>query len=287
MPTFKVVIDLETHFSPHPIWNMNEAEKIEIVESQAITTQDKIAFSFNQIFQKSLNIFTVYKKGDQMNEEKYLKRLVLLETFSGVPGMIGGMMRHLLALRTLNEDGGWIHHLLEEAGNERTHLFTLLKIRQPGVSQRIFILFSQLLFISYYTTLYLISPKTAHKFVSYMAEDAFKIYSEVIKDLDEGKLPVWSLRNASKEDMRYWNLSEDAKFRDVLVAIRADKLYHREFNDHFSKIYRHMPINGHKLVIIGDNSKNDDVINLNKIGDKSNNDDVKINNNLNAIKFNV
>ena len=49
-----------------------------------------------------------------MNEKKYLTRAIFLETIAAVPGMVAGMHRHMKALRTLQPDGGWIHHLLEE-----------------------------------------------------------------------------------------------------------------------------------------------------------------------------
>ena len=45
---------------------------------------------------------------------------------AGVPGMVGGMMRHLRSLRTMQRDKGWIHTLLEEAENERMHLLTFM-----------------------------------------------------------------------------------------------------------------------------------------------------------------
>jgi hypothetical protein len=51
--------------------------------------------------------------------------------------MIGGMQRHLRSLRTLERDHGWIHHLLQEAENERMHLFFFLKQRNPGIFFRI------------------------------------------------------------------------------------------------------------------------------------------------------
>ena len=54
--------------------------------------------------------------------------------------MIGGMVRHLKSLRTLEKDHGWIHHLLQEASraeNERMHLFIFLTMRSPGVFFRI------------------------------------------------------------------------------------------------------------------------------------------------------
>ena len=49
---------------------------------------------------------------DKMNERDWLNRIIFLETVAGVPGMIGGMTRHLKSLRTLEADHGWIHHLL-------------------------------------------------------------------------------------------------------------------------------------------------------------------------------
>jgi hypothetical protein len=43
-----------------------------------------------------------------------------------------GMIRHLRSLRTMKRDHGWIPTLLEEAENERMHLMTFIKIKQPG-----------------------------------------------------------------------------------------------------------------------------------------------------------
>lgn len=38
---------------------------------------------------------------------------------AGVPGMVGGMLRHMKSLRSMSRDHGWIHTLLEEAENGR------------------------------------------------------------------------------------------------------------------------------------------------------------------------
>jgi hypothetical protein len=52
-----------------------------------------------------------------MTINKWVQRCLILETVAGVPGMVGGMARHLKSLRSLHRDKGWIHHLLEEADN--------------------------------------------------------------------------------------------------------------------------------------------------------------------------
>ena len=91
-----------------------------------------------QIIRKSYDIVSFYNP-EKMNERNWINRIIFLETVAGVPGMIGGMIRHLKSLRTLEKDHGWIHHLLEEAENERMHLFVFLSMRNPGIFQRILI----------------------------------------------------------------------------------------------------------------------------------------------------
>lgn len=42
-----------------------------------------------------------------MNERKWLVRFIFLESVAGVPGMVGGMLRHLHSLRRMKRDNGW------------------------------------------------------------------------------------------------------------------------------------------------------------------------------------
>ena len=44
----------------------------------------------------------------EMNERKWLARMLYLETVAGVPGMVAGMMRHMRSLRTMKRDR-WGH----------------------------------------------------------------------------------------------------------------------------------------------------------------------------------
>ena len=59
----------------------------------------------------SFDMVTRYNP-ETMKEREWLHRIIFLETVAGVPGMIGGMVRHLKSLRSLEADHGWIHHLL-------------------------------------------------------------------------------------------------------------------------------------------------------------------------------
>ena len=82
--------------------------------------------------------------------------------------MVGGMIRHLETLRVFKKDKGFIHHLLEEADNERFHLFMFLHLRQPGKIMRMFILLGQGVFMTWFGLCYFISRKFGHRFVGYL-----------------------------------------------------------------------------------------------------------------------
>ena len=53
------------------------------------------------------------------------------------------MVRHLISLRKLKRDHGWIHTLLEEAENERMHLMTAMRIANPGIIMKTSIMLAQ------------------------------------------------------------------------------------------------------------------------------------------------
>lgn len=165
-----------------------------------------------------------------MDEKKYLRRIIFLETVAGVPGMVAGMLRHVRAragdatqqrydltspvckrhqmksLRAMQRDHGWIHTLLEEAENERMHLLTFLRVRNPGIMFRSCVLVAQgcvtrhhsfarslqphslthtallvvacsLVFNAFFLC-YLIAPRVCHRFVGYLEEEAVKTYTK-------------------------------------------------------------------------------------------------------------
>ncbi len=74
--------------------------------------KDKIAYKTIRFIRRSYDYFTSYDS-KQMTVGKWVQRCLILETTAGVPGMVGGMARHLKSLRLMQRDKGWIHHLLE------------------------------------------------------------------------------------------------------------------------------------------------------------------------------
>ena len=249
VPKHKIALDPQTYRMAHPIWNIKDAEVVDISHFKPKGVRDWFAFSMMKCLRVGFDTFSGYKPG-QMNETLYLRRMIFLETVAGVPGMIGAMVRHLKSLRGMSPDGGWIHHLLEEAENERMHLFTFIKLRNPGIFFRLAVLLSQGIFIVGFSSLYMLSSRTAHRFVGYLEEEAVKTYTNCIRELDDGKLPIWMSMKAPEEAIKYWGLTPDASFRDVLVAIRADEAMHREVNHHLADLHPEAPVDGHKYHVV-------------------------------------
>jgi len=95
-----------------------------------------------------------------MTEKDWMLRIIFLETVAGVPGMVGGMLRHLRSLRKLEKEGRWIETLLEEAENERMHLMTFMAIKKPGIMTRLMIVGAQGVFCNAFFFAYLLYPPT-------------------------------------------------------------------------------------------------------------------------------
>jgi ubiquinol oxidase len=170
---------------------------------------------------------------DAFFSKRYGHRAVVLETVAAVPGMVGGLLQHLKSLRHIREDEGWIRELLDEAENERMHLMTFINIAQPSFLERMLIMFGQAVFFNTYFFLYLFAPKTAHRVVGYLEEEAVISYSSYLAQVDSGAVENVP---APKIAIDYWKLAPDARLRDVVIAVRADEAKHRDVNHKFADV---------------------------------------------------
>ena len=126
-----------------------------------------------------------------------------------------------------------IETLLEEAYNERMHLLTFLKLAEPGWFMKTMILGAQGVFFNGMFLSYLISPRTCHRFVGYLEEEAVYTYSRIIKEIESGALPKWSDPKFQIPDIavNYWQMPEGKRtMRDLMLYVRADEAKHREVN---------------------------------------------------------
>lgn len=164
---------------------------------------------------------------DAFFSKRYGHRAVVLETVAAVPGMVGGLLQHLKALRHIRDDQGWIRELLEEADNERMHLMTFIHVAQPSRLERLIIMVGQALFYNAYFWLYLFAPRIAHRIVGYLEEEAVVSYSQYLAQIDSGLVQNVP---APQIAIDYWHLAPGARLRDVVIAVRADEAGHRDRN---------------------------------------------------------
>lgn len=89
---------------------------IQIAHRDATNWSDWVALGTVRVFRWGMDFVTGYKHPEPgealptkfvMTEKKWLARFVFLESVAGVPGMVGGMLRHLRSLRRMKRDNGW------------------------------------------------------------------------------------------------------------------------------------------------------------------------------------
>ena len=180
--------------------------------------RDHIALGFVKFFRFFADLF--FRK-------RYGHRAVVLETVAAVPGMVGGLLQHLRALRRIEDDRGWIRTLLDEAENERMHLMTFVEIAKPSLLERILIIIAQAVFYNVYFLIYLFAPRTAHRIVGYFEDEAVISYTLYLEEIDSGALENVA---APRIAIDYWKLPEDARLRDVVMKVREDEAGHADRN---------------------------------------------------------
>ncbi|KAF9242583.1 AOX, alternative oxidase mitochondrial precursor [Melanogaster broomeanus] len=232
----------------HPVYSQEELRSVEILHREAKTISDKLAYNLVKLMRWGFDFASGYKHmplpPDHKNmsleelkagnyvltEKAWLQRILFLETVAGVPGMVAAMLRHLSSLRLMRRDSGWIHTLLEEAENERMHLMTFMTLRQPSLFFRALVLGAQGVFFNMFFLSYLISPRTCHRFVGHLEEEAVLTYTRCIEEIEAGHLKEWATMPAPEIAKDYWRLAPDAKLLDVIYAVRSDESTHRFVN---------------------------------------------------------
>lgn len=66
-----------------------------------------------------------------------------------------------------------------------------MTIKQPSIFFRAMILGAQGVFFNLFFLAYMVSPKSAHRFVGYLEEEACLTYTLCLEEMDKGRLPEW------------------------------------------------------------------------------------------------
>ncbi|KAJ3154832.1 hypothetical protein HDU86_004532 [Geranomyces michiganensis] len=220
-----------SYVTPRPIYTPQELAGVKVTHRELTGPRDRVAYALVRLMRWGFDTSTRYSdETGKMTEKQWLDRIVFLETVAGVPGMVGGVVRHLRSLRLLRRDNGWIHTLLAEAENERMHLLSFLKVKQPSIIFRAMVLMTQGIFFNMFFFSYLLSPRTCHRFVGYLEESAVHTYTHCLKDIEAGSITHWAKTPAPEIAREYWQLGENATLKDLVAAVRADESEHRDVN---------------------------------------------------------
>ena len=164
----------------HPVYNMKDIQDIKLTHRLPEDFRDRIALGAMKTIRWGIDILSGFNK-DKMDVKSWLSRTLMMEAMGSTNGMVAGMALHMRALRTMKYDHTLIHHLFEEAENERVHLFLMLNERKPGIMFRMSLALYQVLYFNVYMLCYILSKRTSHRFTGYLEEEAVFNFQVMIK----------------------------------------------------------------------------------------------------------
>lgn len=243
----------EIEFADHSWRQQNHIwTKDEIKEQRATaklkhvpkTTSDYVANYFMKFLYHSFNFVTGYSEKNPT--PKSLEwRLIILESFAGVPGFIAAGFRHFYSLRNLKRDHGAIFTFLEEAENERMHLLVCLKMFHATILTRALVIMAQIVMTPILMAAYVVRPQLLHRFVGYLEETAVYTYGNILDHMNEEGTHLhreWKHLPAPDIAKVYWNLEKGHdSWEDCLQHMLADEAHHRDVNHTFAELPRNAP----------------------------------------------
>lgn len=90
----KLFMDSKPMRKMHPIYSKKGIEDITITHRTPENWKEGLAKKLIYFIRTSFDKISGYNE-DKMSESKWLTRVIFLEAVAGVPGMVGGMTRHL------------------------------------------------------------------------------------------------------------------------------------------------------------------------------------------------
>ena len=117
------------------------------------------------------------------------------------------------------------------------HLIVCLTVFDASYATRFLVLTAQVVMTPSLFALYLVHPRSVHRFVGYLEETACHTYVNVIKKVDfPGSHLNLGWRDMKAPDIAkaYWKLSPDASWKDTLSCMMADETHHRDVNHTFA-----------------------------------------------------
>ena len=149
-------------FNHNHHWKPEDLD-IKLTHTEPKSIKDRLAFNAVKGVRLMFDTATGWNNGN-ITPDKILNRAIYLETIAAVPGMVAAIVRHFKSLRAMTRDGGHIQMFLDEAHNERMHLLSFVKMKNPGMLFRGAVIGGQVGFGSAFMLWYAMSPAFCHRF---------------------------------------------------------------------------------------------------------------------------
>merc|ERR1711924_285408 len=146
------------------IWSNDELDKVSIEKHEPVTVSGHVMKLIMNVLYHGFNFVTGYDPVDP-SPRSVAWRLIILESFAGVPGFVAAGFRHFYSLRTLKRDHGAIYTFLEEAENERMHLLVCLNMFEASPITRALCVAAQFGMTPFLALTYAVHPGSMHRFV--------------------------------------------------------------------------------------------------------------------------
>jgi hypothetical protein len=240
-------IDDETILADHSwrqqnhIWTEQELVECRAsnsVKHMPVTLSDKVMFWAMRSLYHTFNFITGYREVNPPTRAIEW-RLIVLESFAGVPGFLTAAFRHFYSLRTLQRDHGGIYTFLEEAENERMHLLVCLKMFDAGPVTRALVIAAQLTMTPLLMLVYAVKPAAMHRLVGYLEETAVHTYANILTQVETPGTHLhasWAHLPAPAIAKSYWALPAGASWPEALRHMLADEAHHRDVNHTYAEL---------------------------------------------------
>lgn len=194
------------------------------------TLADQLAYMATRCIHNSLDFASGFSASSLLGQSReflWLRRLLLLETAAVAPGLFSGIaLERLPPLRRLRQDRVWLKEMLWDARQGQMHLSVFSDLCKHNRLSRL-ALASQKVCAWSFGLVYLAWPRFGRWCVEHSHEAVVQAYTELLEELDAGRLPRLAELKVSEEALSHYGLAQGATLREVVEKIRQDQMLAR------------------------------------------------------------
>lgn len=210
---------------PHNVWT---SSGVHITQTSHGRVADWLAQTTVSGLRQSADVFSGFawrRLWGTPDERAWLRRLILLEAVVGAPGRFAEALGSGEKLPA--GERGWLRAHRCEAEMSRMHLSIEVSIHKSRPAFLALVDLAGRAVQRGFGAVFLASPNLCHVFAEYLEEEAVTAYTNLMEEMDAGRLPELVRARAPPAACKYYGLAETASLQDVFNCIRADELLAR------------------------------------------------------------